>query len=141
MHYAFTNDGLELPVVDVTHSAFAQVVTDDEQKAQVDRYLNERQPLEHLPVSIRGWLLRAIFRGSALGPHLTTARSFLDGMGTYLLKLGQDRTLARTPRGSIASSSPRSPRSRCGGGCRIWHASLPTCPRPWSRTGRRGLST
>ena len=37
MHYAKTPEGVELPVIDVTHPAFAAPVTDEEQRAAVEQ--------------------------------------------------------------------------------------------------------
>jgi hypothetical protein len=44
LHYAVTNDGIELPIVDVTHPAFALSVTDTEQRARVEKFLQEKGP-------------------------------------------------------------------------------------------------
>jgi hypothetical protein len=89
--YAVTEDGLELPIVDVTHPAFASAVTDEEERALVDRFLKEPQPLRRLPAPVRKRLLKLLFRGTVLGRHFAAADgSFLSGIATYLLKLGPD---------------------------------------------------
>ena len=91
VHYAVTNDGLELPIVDITHPAFAQSVTDADQRALVERFLSEKQPFHRLPAPMRNVLLRFFLRGSVLAHHIRRAdRSFLSGMATYLMKLGPD---------------------------------------------------
>jgi hypothetical protein len=91
VYYAVTDDGIELPIVDVTHPAFASPVTDEEERALVERFLREPQPLRRLPAPVRKRLLKFLFRGSVLGRHFAAADgSFLSGMATYLLKLGPD---------------------------------------------------
>jgi hypothetical protein len=89
--YAMTRDGLELPIVDVTHPAFALEMTEAEQAAQVAAFLKEEQPLARLPAFLRRPLLRFFLRGSVLGRGIGKAQgTFLGGMDTYLLKLGPD---------------------------------------------------
>src|SRR5262249_43711290 len=91
VHYALTADGLELPIVDVTHSAFALATTDAEQAAQVQAFLQQQQPFERLPAPVRRLLMRFLLRGSVLARGMRGARgSFLPGMDTYLFKLGPD---------------------------------------------------
>ncbi len=84
-------DELELPVVDVTHPAFALAPTDAELAAAVARFLTEPQPLAGLPGFLRRPLLRLLLRGSVLARGIQSAEGgFLSGMNTYLLKLGPD---------------------------------------------------
>jgi hypothetical protein len=47
--YAFTRDGFELPVVDVTHPAFAASITDTEQKTLVEKFLRDGVPMPNCP--------------------------------------------------------------------------------------------
>jgi hypothetical protein len=87
--YAVTSDGVELPVVDVTHLAFALSVTDSEQKARVEEFLRQGTPLTFLPKALREVALRLLLRESILAQGIQQARStFMSGMHTYLLKLG-----------------------------------------------------
>jgi hypothetical protein len=89
--YALTDDGIELPVVDVTHPAFAVALTEAEQRARVDAFLHEMQPLAKLPAAVRRPLLRFLLRGSVLAHAMDAAwKSYLSGMGTYLFKLGPE---------------------------------------------------
>jgi hypothetical protein len=91
VYYAATDDGVELPIVDIMHPAFALAVSDAEQESLVGRFLTERQPLERLPPLIRKRLLKLFLRGSFLGRDIARADgSFLSGMATYVLKLGPD---------------------------------------------------
>ncbi len=89
VHYALTNDGIELPIVDVTHPAFALTVTDTEQRALVEKFLHEKGPFASLPMFLRNWLQRFFLRGSMLANGIRQAQgTFMTGMHTYLLKLG-----------------------------------------------------
>src|SRR5437762_14154194 len=60
VHYALTSDGVELPVVDVSHPAFALTVTDPEQRALVQDFLREGLPLGLLPKPLPNLLPSAI---------------------------------------------------------------------------------
>jgi hypothetical protein len=89
VHYALTTEGLELPIVDVTHPAFAVSPTDAEQAALVAAFLAQETPFARLPPLIRRGLLRFFLRGSVLARGIRGAQgTFLGGMNTYLLKLG-----------------------------------------------------
>jgi hypothetical protein len=89
LHYAVTNDGIELPIVDVTHPAFALSVTDTEQRALVEKFLQEKGPFAGVPAFLRNWLERFFLRGSVLASGIRRAQdTFMTGMHTYLLKLG-----------------------------------------------------
>ncbi len=87
--YAVTNDGLELPVVDITHPAFALTLTDARQQALVRHFLSEQRRFARLPSWLRGAMMRFFLRGSRLGQGLRRAEgTFLDGMTTYFFKIG-----------------------------------------------------
>ena len=91
VHYAVTTEGVELPVVDVTHPAFTLTLSDSEQHARVDQFLQERVPFAGFPKSIRDLLLRFFLRGSVLGQGIHQSQgTFMTGMHTYLLKLGPE---------------------------------------------------
>jgi len=60
--YAFTRDGVELPVVDVTHPAFAISIPESELKANVDKFLRDGVPLAKLPKPLREIALRFLLR-------------------------------------------------------------------------------
>jgi len=88
--YAVTNDGLELPVVDITHPAFALSLSDEKQQALSARFLEEQRRFARLPSWLRGAMMRFFMRGSRIGIGLRRAEgTFLDGMTTYLFKIGQ----------------------------------------------------
>jgi hypothetical protein len=87
--YAVTSDGLELPVVDVTHPAFGLVLTEDKQQLLTRRFLDEQRRFARLPGWLRSVLIRFFLRGSRIGKGLRRAEgTFLDGMTTYLFKVG-----------------------------------------------------
>jgi len=89
VYYALTTDGLELPIVDVTHPAFAVSPTGAEQAALVAAFLAQEMPFARLPPILRRGLLRFFLRGSVLARGVRSAQgTFLGGMHTYLLKLG-----------------------------------------------------
>jgi hypothetical protein len=84
--YAKTEEGAEVAVIDVTSSAFAVSATDAELAAMSEQYIREAGQQQDLPAPIREAL-----RDSMLGRGLMAATgTFLDGMSTYLLKLGPE---------------------------------------------------
>jgi hypothetical protein len=87
VYYAITEDGIELPIVDITHPAFALHLTEAELADLYDRYVRKIQK--------RGFLQRHLFqfflKRSILGRGIMGALGgFLAGMNTYLLKIGAD---------------------------------------------------
>jgi hypothetical protein len=91
VRYAATRAGIALPIVDVTHPAFALSVSAEEQRAATERFLAEPQPFAKLPRRLRSLILRVLLRGSVLAQGIRSAdEGFLSGMSTYLLKLGPD---------------------------------------------------
>jgi hypothetical protein len=87
--YAITNDGLELPVVDVTHPAFAESLSEERQQMLTQRFLEEQRRFARMPRLVRNALLRFFLRGSRIARGLRRAEgTFLDGMTTYLFKVG-----------------------------------------------------
>ena len=89
--YALTKDGVELPVIDITHPVFALNITDAEQSALVQKFLREPISFHFLPRRIRSALLQFFLRNSMLAEGIRRSQnSFMPGMHTYLLKLGPD---------------------------------------------------
>jgi hypothetical protein len=87
--YAITDDGLELPVVDVTHPAFKLDLGEDEQRELVAHFLAEQERFVRAPPWLRRLMMRFFLRGSLIARGLRNAEgSFLDGMTTYLFKVG-----------------------------------------------------
>jgi hypothetical protein len=109
VHYALTPDEIELPIVDVTHPAFAVSMTAAEQAERVQAFVKETRQLEQLPKLIRTPLLRFMLRGSVLARGIRQSQgSFLSGLDTYLLKLGPEMlgAYAKPVDRKIASSLP-----------------------------------
>jgi hypothetical protein len=82
--YAMTDDGVRMAVIDVTHPAFAVAATEAELAAMAEQYIREAGQRREIPEAMREAL-----RNSMLGRGLISAtETYLDGMSTYLLKLG-----------------------------------------------------
>ena len=89
--YAMTNDGVELPVVDVTHPAFAVKISDAELAEAIDRFVRESKRRAKLPVFVERLVLRILLWRSALARGLQRIDGqFLRGLDTYLFKLGRE---------------------------------------------------
>jgi hypothetical protein len=87
--YALTDDGIELPIVDVTHPAFELKMTPERQQELVERFLEKQRRFARLPSWLRSMLVRFVLRGSSIARGLRRAEgTYLDGMTTYLFKLG-----------------------------------------------------
>ena len=84
--YATTEEGVKLAVIDVTNPAFAVAATEAELSAMAEQYILEAGQQQEIPDA-----LREALRNSMLGRGLMAATgTFLDGMSTYVLKLGPE---------------------------------------------------
>lgn len=84
--YAKTDEGVELAVIDVTNPAFAVTATDPELASMSEEYVREAGLRQEIPAA-----LQQALRSSMLGRGLMAAAGrFLDGMSTYMLKLGPE---------------------------------------------------
>ncbi|MEY4546910.1 MAG: hypothetical protein RL685_3105 [Pseudomonadota bacterium] len=91
LYYAVTDEGVELPILDLGHPAFSHPLTEAELAKGIAHHEVEQRTLQRIPRPLRRWLLRFALRGSVLGQGLLRSEgSFLAGMSTYLLKLGPD---------------------------------------------------
>ncbi len=89
--YALTDDGIELPVIDVTHPAFKVTLDPLEHDALLEQFTKDQEPLVRMSPLLRRALLRLVVRGSVLARAVRHSRgTYLSGVGTYLLKLGPD---------------------------------------------------
>ncbi len=87
--YALTDDGLELPVVDVTHPAFELSMTAEHQQQLIAHFLEKQRRFARLPAWVRRVVMRFALRGSSIARGLKRAEgTYLDGMTTYFFKLG-----------------------------------------------------
>ncbi len=85
--YAVTNEGLELPVIDVTHPAFAVQAAPAEIEAAIEQWVRAvKGGLQMPPEAMQAAVARSVLmRGT-----LAASGAFMSGMTTYLLKLGPD---------------------------------------------------
>ncbi len=91
LSYAAAEDGLELPVIDVTHPAFAIHLTDEEIDRRTAEHVRQTESFDRLPLVVQRLIARVLFRNSRLAkPLFFTSGGFLPGMDTYRLKLGPD---------------------------------------------------
>lgn len=89
---AETRDGLLLPVIDITDPRFA--VPDDPESLRhlFEQSRAEEQRNRRMPQFVMRWLLRRAGKRSRLLRAMFTGNaSFLDGITTYLMKLGADQ--------------------------------------------------
>jgi len=84
--YAKTEDGVMLPVIDVTNPAFAASATDGELAAMTEQYIRESEERREILPEVREALQKSML-GKAL---MAASGTFLDGMSTYVLKLGPE---------------------------------------------------
>jgi len=84
--FVTTNDGLALPVVDLSNPAFLIAMTDDDVRSMRERYVAEAAARQVTPEQIRAALERSII-GRGL---LAAAGGVLNAMSTYLMKLGAE---------------------------------------------------
>jgi hypothetical protein len=84
--YAKNEEGEDLAVIDVTNPAFAIAPSDAELAALAEQYIREAGQQRVIPEA-----LREALRKSMLGRGLiSTTETYLDGISTYLLKLGPE---------------------------------------------------
>ncbi len=87
--YAVTDDGVELPVIDITHPAFDPRPLERQLPALIDRYLADDRRRQRMPKLLGKLVLKLFLRNSVLARGLQRAQgSFLSGLSTYLFKLG-----------------------------------------------------
>jgi hypothetical protein len=108
---ARTLDGVDLPIIDITHPRFA--VADDPASIDALRAFAVRSEAEHrrMPQFILRWMLRAAAQESLLMRAMFGSdASFLDSISTYVMKLGAGNLLppydSPTDRRFSASSYP-----------------------------------
>jgi hypothetical protein len=89
--FATTTDGLRLPVIDVTHPAFA--IPDDPASlaARREAFLAWDRRNRRIPAIVTRLLMRLASRRSPLlRKILASDKEYLDSISTYMLKLGAD---------------------------------------------------
>ena len=125
--YAPTDDGVELPVIDITHPAFALELSGEDLAKRTEAYIREQDRWERFPSFLRAVVARYFQKHSILARGGTGADgALLSGMSTYLMKLGPDN-LAQGPRApSTARSRRRSPRPAFASASGTWRGCSPT---------------
>ena len=88
--YTESDDGLELPVIDVTHPSFAVDPTPEDLDALTRAYVDEspRTPRETAAARVEAAALVRPAASVLVRGMRTTKSGFLPGMDTYLMKLG-----------------------------------------------------
>jgi hypothetical protein len=101
--YAMTDEGVELPVVDITHPAFAVGVVPSDMPAFVDESARSLEQWSRVPAFVRNF----VARDSVLMGGGAAAGGFMSGMTTYLHKLGPDNLVAglATPKNRRAAGT------------------------------------
>src|SRR5215471_1933339 len=108
--YAVTDDGIELPVIDVTHPAFAFDVSDEKFAQLIDQFARSERRRAKLPRFLQNAMLRLFLKRSIIGRGMLEAKNgFLHALPTYLLKLSPE-TLGKAYSGKmdrrIAAAAP-----------------------------------
>ncbi len=90
--YAVTDDGLELPVIDVTHPAFAVEISEGEMDRLLQEYI---RTVKRNQGKLSGFIQRLFMklmakRSVIMRGIMEAAGGFMSGMNTYILKLGPD---------------------------------------------------
>lgn len=89
--YAITDDGLELPVIDVTNPIFEVSLNESELNTQLQQFIQDAKGPERIPPFLRGLMFSFMRRRSVIMRGLMGADgTFMSGMNTYMMKLGPD---------------------------------------------------
>ena len=98
IYYASTDEGVELPVLDITNPAFAVEVSEAALPAFAATSLRSLERWSRIP----GWLRRRLARRSLLlGESAGEPGTFVSGITTYLLKLGPEQLVAACKVGNM----------------------------------------
>jgi hypothetical protein len=97
LRYAFAENGLELPVIDLAHRAFGLAPPKAGALEPVDierlmaEALEDLRKRERIPAFAQALMARLLGRGSILAREIVASRgSYMSGLGTYLVKLGPE---------------------------------------------------
>lgn len=112
--YAVTDDGVELPVIDLTHPSFDPSPYEARLDSKIADFRAEVRRQERVPAFLFNLTMRFMLRKSVLARSLQRATgTFLAGVSTYLFKLGPDHLgswaapIDRRVAGSLAALSMR----------------------------------
>jgi hypothetical protein len=89
--YAVTDDGIEVPVIDLTHPAFPDELDARDYAAAAEKAAADVESRGRMSAEEVGAHMRGLLKGSFLAPRIAAAQgTVLSGMSTYYLKLGPD---------------------------------------------------
>jgi hypothetical protein len=89
--YAVTDDGFELPVIDITHPAFTLHLSEMEIDELLNKHLKDVKDQARTPEFLRNIIMGIMQRRSFLMRSIAgSAGTYLSGMNTYIMKLGPD---------------------------------------------------
>jgi hypothetical protein len=89
--YAATREGYVLPVIDITNPRFAVPDKPESLRQLFEASSEEEQRRRRVPKFIMRWMLKSTAKRSRLVRALVSGNAtFLDGISTYVMKLGAD---------------------------------------------------
>jgi hypothetical protein len=89
--FATTHEGIDLPVIDLTHPRFAVPVDPAAVRASYEAFVEAERSRGRIPKFIMRMMLRSAARRSRLVRAIFNSDTgFLDGLSTYVMKLGAD---------------------------------------------------
>ncbi len=106
---ATTRDGHALPVINITDPRFAVADNPDSLRKLLDAARDEERRNRRIPKFIMRWLLKSAAKRSLLLQAVFAGNAaFLDGMSTYVMKLGADNLVPPydSPMDRRAAASP-----------------------------------
>jgi hypothetical protein len=107
--YAKTREGFALPIIDVTNPRFAIADDPDVARAAYQTFVDDERRRARIPKFIMRLMLRRAARQSRLIRAMFHSQDgFLDGMSTYVMKLGPDNLVPPydTPMDRRLAASP-----------------------------------
>ncbi len=86
--YVVAANGLELPVIDITHPEFYVKPDEEQLRALEKEYLANEKKTAKIPGFLRNIIISLMLKSSIIGRGLLASNgTFLSGMNTYILKL------------------------------------------------------
>ena len=89
--YAFTRDGIELPVLDITHPLFTSSIDEEKLKKMIPEIAPEArkraESFRNMPMFIKRFLAKRSYIMAGM-MEMTTGKEYLSGLSTMMMKLG-----------------------------------------------------
>jgi hypothetical protein len=89
--YAFTRDGIELPVLDITHPLFTSSIDEEKLKRMIPEIAPEAKKraegFRKMPLFIKRFLAKRSYIMAGM-MEMTTGKEYLSGLSTMMMKLG-----------------------------------------------------